>query len=141
MLSQHLLIWRCSLSALTDLAVLAQQPDEAELIEAEQRDELALGAAVVGRLLQNAQHLLRLALRHHRVVVVLAQVALQPVGVDVERVQPALALVVVAAHQLITHKHTHKLLRHKSEHIKLLIIFCGDFQMLQQQLALLNINS
>ena len=109
------------------MSVLSQLADEGELIEAEQSDELPFRFAIVGRLLKNTnpfrtnilqqisfdsetmdatvdlehgENFLCLALCKHRIFVMLAQVSLQPIRVDVERMKTALSLVVVACGQL-----------------------------------------
>ena len=50
--------------------------------------------------LEHGENFLCLALCKHRVFVMLAQVSLQPIRVDVERMKTALSLVVVACGQL-----------------------------------------
>ena len=67
--------------------MLPQHLDEVKVCESEQNDELVLCVSVITGILQYGEHLLSFALCHHGVTVVLAQLSLQPVRIDVMRVQ------------------------------------------------------
>jgi len=65
--------------------VLPQRADKLKLLIAQQLHNSVLKFSVIQ--LQNFQHLFGLLLRHKRILVELAQTALQPIGVNVARVQ------------------------------------------------------